>query len=306
MSGFQPLIDDPVWAEVKSFVSHCVGRCSGRTPYSDQDLNIAATKLCAWAWETAGFELDIGLVFRRDVIGNYIASGAGEYKPAGRGNLRSQLLRMAEVLLPESTQRRLPPLPASDPTRPYRRTEIQSLRAWADWQSTPARQANARTLLALGLGAGLSAIEIGTLRIQHIHVDRLGVIVHVQGERPRTVPVLREWEPDLVARSRQLPEDKWAFRENHTAFYPNLISNFVNRSKATVVRPQAQRMRTTWLLTHLKAGTPLPSLLAAAGIESLSALNRYLQFLQPEQAVDVRLRLRNAGSRQSNVSTRAN
>lgn len=277
-------------------MSRCVQNCSGRTPYSDQDLNIAATKLSVWAWETAGFELEASLVFRRDVIGNYIATGASEYKPAGRGNLRSQLLRMSEVLLPESTQRRLSPLPPSDPTRPYRPNEIQSLRAWASGQSTPARQGNARTLLALGLGAGLSAVEIGTLRIRDIQVDRFGVLVDVQGDRPRTVPVLRQWEPDLIARVQQLPSDSWAFRENHTAFYPNLISNFVDRSKVTVVRPQTQRMRTTWLLVHLSAGTALPSLLAAAGTESLSALDRYLQFLEPEPAGDLRQHLREAGT----------
>lgn len=248
-----------------------------------------------WAWETAGFELDEATIFRRDVIANYVATGANEYKPAGRGNLRSQLLRMAEILLPETAQRRLPPIPASDPTRPYRAAEIQSLRAWAEWQSTSARRANARTLLALGLGAGLSAVEIGTLRVDDMQVDDLGVLIHVRAERTRDVPVLRDWEQDLIVRTKLLAPGSWAFRENHNEFYPNLISNFVNRSKVTVVRPQAQRMRTTWLLTHLAAGTPLRPLMAAAGIQSLSALNRYLGFLPLPQLDEVRGSLRLAG-----------
>lgn len=288
------MIDDPVWAEVRGFVTHCVESCTGHTAYDDQDLNIAATKLCAWAWETAGFDLRVDVVFRRDVIGHYIATGAGEYKPAGRGNLRSQLLRMSEILLPETTQQRLTPLPPSDPTRPYKPKEIASLLAWAEWQSTAARRANARTLLSLGLGAGLSAVEIGHFRIRDIRIDEDGVVAHVQGDRERDVPVLRAWESNLIDRYRQLDGDRWAFRENHTDFYPNLVSNFVNRSKATVVRPQAQRMRTTWLVTHLTAGTPLAALVSAAGVESLAGLGRYLRFVGTVDEVIARAALRGA------------
>lgn len=292
MSLHQPTVADPVWAEVNTFVTQCVRACVDRTAYSEHDLSIAATKLCVWAWETAGFDLEIDVVFRRSVIGHYVATGASEYKPAGRGNLRSQLLRMSEVLLPESVQQRLAPLPPSDPTRPYKPKEIASLLAWAEWQSTAARRANARTLLSLGLGAGLSATEIGHLRIDDIRVDHQGVVAHIVGERARDVPLLRAWESILVDRRQQLAGERWAFRENHTNFYPNLISNFVNRSRVTVVRPQAQRMRTTWLVTHLSAGTPPAVLLAAAGVDSLGALGRYLQFVEPVDELEARSALR--------------
>jgi integrase len=289
---YQPTVDDPIWHEVRGFVTRCVEKCSGQSPYADRELSIAATKLSVWGWETAGFELDETLMFRRDVIANFIATGASEYKPAGRGNLRTQLLRMSEILLPNTVQRRLPPLLPSEPTRPYRPKEVQSLRAWAAAQTTSNRRANAATLLSLGLGAGLTAAQIGNLRVRDITADPEGVVVHLHGEWDRHIPVLREWEDDLVARTRQLGPDRWAFRENHTVFYPNLISNFVNRSQVTVVRPQTQRMRTTWLLAHLAAGTPVSLLLSAAGIESLSALTRYLRFLEPVDATTARRLLR--------------
>ena len=295
MAHFRADVDDPIWNEVREFVARCISRCSGHTPYGDQELSVAATKLSVWVWETAGFDLEVAVVFRRDVIANYIATGATEYKPAGRGNLRSQLLRMAEVLLPEASQRRLPPLPASDPTRPYTAKQLQSLRAWAEGHSTSARVFNARVLLALGCGAGLSAVEIGNVRVADITVDNAGVIVNVTHDRKREVPVLRDWEAALVDRVHQLSADRWAFRENHTAYYPNLVSNFVNRSNVIVVRPQVQRMRTTWITRHLAAGTPAKTLIAAAGVESLGALSRYLQFVEKPTPSERRWMLRDPG-----------
>lgn len=291
--AYEPEVPDPVWSEVRDFATSAVAQCSGLTAYSDRDLSIAATKLCVWAWETAGFDLDVTVVFRRDVIAHFVAVGAAEYKPAGRGNLRTQLLRMAEVLLPDHTQRRLPPLPPSDPTRPYKPNEVMSLRAWAETQTTPQRRANARVLLSLGLGAGLSAIEIGHVKIADIIVGE-GVTIHVTGERQRDVVVLRGWESDLVERTKQLAPDRWAFREGHTAFYPNLVSNFVNRSQVAVVRPQAQRMRTTWIVRHLNAGIPVSALVDAAGVDGLGALSRYLRFLEPVGGDRAREFLRNA------------
>lgn len=291
---YEPMQPDPVWYEVREFVLSAVAKCSGRTPYDDRDLLIAATKLSSWAWETAGLDLDVEVVFRRDLIANFVAVGASEYRPAGRGNLRSQLLRMSEVLLPGVNARKLQPLPPSDPTRPYRPMEQVSLRAWAESQSTAARRANARVLLSLGFGAGLSATEIGNLRVGDIVMDTDGVVIRVMGDRRRDVPVLARWEADLAARTEELASDRWAFRENHKAFYPNLISNFVNRSSVTVVRPQTQRMRTTWIVTHLTLGTPALALLRASGVDGLGALSRYLKFVSPPDESEARRWLRDA------------
>ena len=290
--NFSPVIDDPIWYEIREFVLATVTHCANKTAYDETDLSVAATKLSAWAWATAGYELTVETVFRPDVIANFIAVGVPEYKPSGRGNLRSQLLRMSEVLLPNSAQRKLTPLPPSDPTRPYKDKEIVSLRSWAPAQTTPARRTNAKVLLALGFGAGLSASEIGNVRARDLHIDDQGVVVHVEGERERDVPVLQDWESALVERSTTISPDTFAFRENHAAYYPNLVSNFVNRSDVTVVRPQTQRMRTTWILCHLGASSPLGPLMTAAGVDSLQALSRYLKFLQWPDSAAIRALLR--------------
>lgn len=273
-----------MWSEVQGFVSTAVDSCVGKTAYDEGELAVAATKLTAWARSTAGFPLDIDIIFRRDTIGNFIATGASEYQPAARGNLRSQLLRMSEVLLPEYRIRKLRPLPPSDPTRPYTRSEVAQLQLWAANESTAARVSNASVLLALGLGAGLTASEIGNARVRDLQEDDFGVIVHVIGDRERDVPIWFTWEEALRERMKSLAPDRFVFRENHRKFYPNLVSNFVARSNIIGPLPQTQRMRTTWVVGHLERGTPVRVLMRAAGVESLEAFTRYVEFLTADTA----------------------
>lgn len=278
--SYEPTIDTALWLEVRDFVESAVDECGDTTAYSSDTLRIAATRLAAWCWETGGLPLERDVIFARDTIAHYIAVGMPNSKPSARGNNRSQLLRMSEVLLGRSASlRKLGALPPSDPSAPYSTAELIALRNWADAQTTASRRVNAATLLALGVGAGLSASEIGYTRARHLRIDNEGVVVDVRGERARSVPVLYMWEDVLRERAQQLAPERFAFREEHTVFYPNLISNFVNRSQWGKVRPQTQRMRATWIVHHLTIGTPVVPLMHAAGVESLEAFTRYTRFV---------------------------
>lgn len=292
---FEPNVDRLAWFAVREFVTSAVNDCAGRTPYGARDLKVAAVRLAVWSWQTAGLPLERDIVFNRDVIARFIAIGCPNYKPAVRGNYRSQLLRMSEALLTSRVQRRLSPLPPSDPTAPYSEREIRSLRSWAAAQSTFARRANAEVLLAAGAGAGLSASELGDLRVADIQVDDYGVLLKITGERSREVPVLREWEAGLIDRVKTMAPERFAFRENHATFYPNLVTNFINRSRVVGVRPQSQRLRSTWIVHHLEIATPASILMKAAGVDSLEALNRYIRFAANVDDVTARRLLRGSG-----------
>lgn len=280
--AYEPELRSEAWLSVRDFVVAAVDDAVPKVPYDSTDLMLVCSRLAVWAERSAGLPVRRELLFRREVIAEFIATGCPTFKEAARANMRSQLLRMSEVLLHISeVPRRLVPLNASDPSRPYRRNEQISLRSWANGQSTPSRRANARLLVAAGLGAGLAASEIGNLRIRDIEVDEFGVVVVVTGERARRVPVVAEWTAYLIQRTRELPPASYAFRENHTTFYPNLISNFVGRSATAGPKPQTQRMRASWIVRHLNAGTPIVALMQASGVESLEAFTRYLEFVEP-------------------------
>lgn len=292
---YTPEIESSHWAAIEPFVTSVVADADGLTPYRSRDLQVSVSRLTWWAWKSAGLPLERDVLLRREVIARYIEVGCPTLRPAARGNARSQLLRVAEALLDSRrVPSRLKPLPASDPARPYTSQEMSALLSWAEHQSTGERRQNAHVLLALGAGAGLSTSEIGQLRVEQIDISANGVTVNILAGRVRSVPVISEWEEALRSRKERTPGGLFAFRPNHTIMYPNLISNFVDRSDVGDVRAHSQRLRSTWLVRQLDAGTPVVSLMEAAGLESLEALTRYLRFVSPADERNSRYQLRHA------------
>ena len=294
---YRPDMPAEDWAVVGPFVRDAVTDCDAKTPYAAKDLMAAASRHAWWCWRAAGLELDRGVVYRREVIGEYIARGCSQMSPASAGNRRSQLLRMSEILLPPAHQvAQLPALPPSKALEPYSSSELTALRSWASGLNTQYRREQAHLLLALGLGAGLSNAEILAVQAQHVHVDEQGVLIHVDGRRPRTVPVLALWERALIdyGNLRTLDSQQFVFRPRRQSQDSNTIGNFVDRTRPGVVKATAQRMRVTWIVTHLIAGSPLTALIQAAGVESLEALTRYLKFVPNRSLADVRAQFRDA------------
>ncbi|TFB56746.1 hypothetical protein [Cryobacterium tagatosivorans] len=249
----------------------------------------AVTPMVLWAWKGADLPLRRDAVFVQHIIERYVDEGMASYTDAGRGTIRSRLLRTAEALTGMTVDKAaLQGLSPSDPTTPYSKGDLATLRTWAQSQATGGRQTSAAVLLALGIGAGLAGREILAVRVRDIEVSDHGVVVTVCGDRPRDVGVLRSWEAALIDRSRSGDADKYAFREARTSENHNAITDFVARSAAPITI-QARRMRTTWIVHHVNAGTPIPIFLEAAGIQSLEALDRFLVFAdKPSRAESLR------------------
>lgn len=293
IARFTPDVEPAYWRVIEPFVRGCVTDAAPATPYAAKDLLHATSRFVLWTWQTAGLELDRAVVFSRPVISEYIECGCDTKSPASRGNQRSQLLRMAETLLgPEAAPPRLPPLPASDPVAPYSAADLITFRSWAHGQTTTRRRQDCRVLLALGAGAGLSAREVATLRTSHVRVDEAGVLLAVAGLRARFVPVLADWEPFLINAVDSLGADVPIFRPGHTGAPKNLITAFLSKCGGTGARPRTQRLRATWIVTHLTASTPVVPFMAAAGVQSLEALTRYLRFVPGVDPTLARERLR--------------
>jgi len=102
---------------VDVFVELTLDLVDGRTPYDRGDLRLALRHLVFWCHATAGLELDSGMVLRREIIDRFVRVGLTEYSPGSQANLRSQLLRIAELLMDRRhAPARLRPLAAG--TRP--------------------------------------------------------------------------------------------------------------------------------------------------------------------------------------------
>lgn len=238
------------------------------------------TALTLWAWRTAALPLEVDEVFSAHSIDRFTAQGLMQYTRAGRGTMRSRLRRMAEVLLPEDAEHRERTMGGSDPSAPFTTAEQVALRAWAASQPTEAKRIDAMALLSLGIGAGLSGREIIAVRLTDVLVSEEGVVVEVGGDRARHVPVLRAWERGLMECVAARDADAFAFRQQQQGANPNLLTDFVSRSRGRITL-QARRMHSTWIIHHLEAGTPLSLLLPAAGLKEPEALGRFMQYVRP-------------------------
>ncbi|HEX4700654.1 MAG TPA: hypothetical protein VH352_00865, partial [Pseudonocardiaceae bacterium] len=153
---------------------------------------------------------------------------------------------------------------------------------------TEALRTGCRLLLALGLGCGVSADEVIDLRVGSVRVVGNGaVVVEVTGRRARLVICRQRWE-HLLAEHVETAGCGYLFRPNAVRA-KNLVSNFLARAHRGPATPPVKvgRLRDTWIVEHLAAGTPLPVLVAAAGLDGLSSLDRLLPHLPvvgPERA----------------------
>jgi len=292
-----PKIAPSDWAKVETFVRAAVADSEPHVKYSAAQLTRYAGALAAWCVNIAGHPLDRDVVFRREVIGEFVARGGPNY--ASARSARSALLRMSEVLVsPHLRVAQLAPLPKSPPTRPYSLTNITDIRSWATGLRTHYARTQAQLLMSLGFGAGLTAQEITHLRARDVTVDAGGVLVQVRegSGNPRFVPVLAEWEQSLAdyARLGHTNPDAYVFAPRRNRRDKNTTFAFLSANDAPL---EVRRMRVTWIVRHLALGKiPIHVFMDAAGLDSLTGLSRYVEFLPVYEPEHARMLLRGATS----------
>lgn len=173
--------------------------------------------------------------------------------------------------------------------------------ALVDKQPTERSSLRLAALLHAGLGAGLNAVELRHLRPEDVSRRDGAVVVRAgSGDDRRDVPVLASHaEPlwNVACRARQLD---WPYlvTGNGSPETRNVISDLVADVNGSSQAPRivASRLRTTWLVTHLRAATPLKVLLAAAKVSGdfLTALTEFVEPYDDKTAASL---LVNADSR---------
>ena len=293
IASFVPTMPTRYWEVIGAFVRDAVRDALPETPYTAYDLLSTVSRHVLWCWQTAGLDLNRSDIFDRRAIDEFISRGCPHLAPASRGNRRSQLLRVCEALLgSESSNVRLKALSSSEPVPPYSVAEMESLRSWAAGQATSTRRRDAATLLSLGAGAGLATEDISELTADMVVVDEAGVQLSVPGRRARLVPVLIEWEGPLIEAATSIPPGFPLFGERRKTSNKNFVTGFVQKSAGVGVKPSVQRLRSTWIVYHLAARTPIAILMDAAGVHSLEALGRYVRFVPPIDPAEAREALR--------------
>ena len=102
--------------------------------------------------------------------------------------------------------------------------------------------------------------------------------LRINGSNPRVVPVFDDQAKVLKAAlvRYDVTDNLFTHASRESS---SMHAAHANRPK--LGKPNPKRLRSTWIVRHLNAGSPLPEFLAAAGLTSTSTLNRYLPYVTP-------------------------
>jgi hypothetical protein len=178
---------------------------------------------------------------------------------------------------------------------PYDPDEVQGLLALAAAQPTPSRRRALSAILHLGLGCGIASRDLAWVRGQDVEQMSDGAVsVTVSGGvRPRSVVALQAHEAALVKLARSA--DAGLLIGGSTRGRRNVTRGPLDRvvGGEDLPRLETARLRSTWLLVHLRARTPLPALMGAAGLTTVRPLEDLLHHC-PLDASAARVALRAA------------
>jgi hypothetical protein len=247
-------------------------------------------RLAAWCL-TQGICLEPDLVLDPETVERFVVS-----LPIGpsRATYRAELRRVGPLLTSSAPWE---PRPATIAQRqvaaPYTDGEVAGLTDAAALQPTPTRVRGARALLALGLGAGLDGRWLGKVAPDDVADTAWGVLVRVGEPAARVIPVLAKWESEVLDLAETAGDQLLIGGHSKTRHrLADLTSSLVVGHGQPAF--STSRLRSTWLLTHLRRSTRLPELAKAAGLAGVTVLSDLLEHVEPLNDADALVMLRGA------------
>ena len=291
--------DVPVdaWGHVELVVTESVTKVGFSDAVLARKCLSIVGQLAVWA-ERIGHPVDTVSLFTPEFINRFITEGCTHLKPGTRTNYRSQLWQVGAAVVGHTL---FPPrsacLRASDLLPPYSPAEVTELVSWSRGLPTASMRRDSWALLALGLGTGMRAEEITRAVGTDASVeDGIAVIqvIGTGGRVDRVVPIHHPWADhvlELAAESGPRPY----FRTDRTRILRNDIVGFIRRcSIDEMPKFTVQRLRVTWLVGHLGAGTHLQAQERASGV-AVGQLVKYLSFAAPLDEADARRMMAGSG-----------
>jgi len=249
-------------AAAGTFAREVVGAIHAPSAARAQALVWACARLATFGL-SVGLEPDPAVLLHPSVIERFVIVGCTDLSPAGRRTLRTNLrfvARRRSQIGPDPVA-----LSRERAKAPYTPAQIGAYLALADAQGTLARRMRAQGLICLGAGAGLLGADLRRVRGADVVARSGGLVVVVEGPRPRVVPVLVGYAPRLLASAAHAGSG-WVLGgvdpDRHNVTTP-LISSL--RGGADLDRLDTRRLRATWL-AQLATAIGLRAFMDAAGI----------------------------------------
>ncbi len=281
--------DDGLWNLAREAV---LGILAADAPHVEDDRHYAASQrnvLCMiayWAARDGGEALDPDVLLDETTVQRFIADDGATRRSSHR----------SRVALASSIRRFRRAFPTQFPPRRAAPSDAPELPPVDDWAfdlamadvaafRNPETRLNMRAILVLGRGAGLDGSEMcHTTGTDVVCEPGAGTWVRVRRpDREREVPVL--------ARFSDLAEDLGHARGTRclianveapcTPSQPGSLAGQLTRSLVRHghnVRLSPEMLRKAWLVEHVAANAPIPTVLEAAGLRSLRSLENLLAY----------------------------
>ena len=278
LSGYTPNQPTTAWTVVQPFVIECVIGMKPRTHSNARRLMTMTALYVAWVWTVTGCELTASRVFSDRHIHRYLAERLGKHSDAYRFDTARQLAAICEIQTAVHIQR-LPTPPQGGRVRPYSAKEQAALYSWANTLTTALKRQNARALLGLAGGAGLTALELMAVQVEDVELEGVRAFVNVNGVRPRRIPVRANWARTLTHSVGSRTDGNLFHAYRLEEYPPHELQRFLCDNPCTP-RPSAARLHSGWVISQIDAGLPLGVLLEVTGFASVQSLQPYLKHTQ--------------------------
>lgn len=263
------------WHAIKSFVEATFTELGLGPTRGARRYLTAITAVSAFCFRE-GRELSKETVFSTPVIEQWTSTLANN-----QATYRSTLRKIARQLGIEQDAAASPSYPPRPVALGYTDAEVQALLSFAKSLSNTNRQISLRALLALGLGAGLARSALRDVSAASLHThDAAGTLFVFTQDR--CVPLRAEFADELSALCELRPTgpligvSRRDLTNRHVAWVGQ---------RAGVPELSPDRLRSTWILWHLRQGTSLQELMDISGLKSASALDAYLDQIARPQAL---------------------
>jgi hypothetical protein len=229
-------------------------------------------------WATAeGMALDREIILDPDTVERFVSVALAEDRSAA--TYRAVLRRVGPLLTRRAPWEPRPTAVARRPLAPpYSPQEVDLLLDDAGTQPTFSRQRAAFAFLALGLGVGLDGRWATRVTAHDVNRCGDGVVVRVGDPSARSIVALASWEDallglaDLADGQFLVGGRTWSNRKTGA-----LVERLITPTGHPRLAPA--RLRSTWLLWHLQAGTRLPELCRAAGLRGTGVFVDLLEYV---------------------------
>jgi len=276
ISGYSPNPPTAIWPQVQQFTIDCAIAMKPRTPANARRLMTMIALFSTWVVTVTGCPVRADRIFTQSHLDRFVKGKLSGHSVAYRFDVSRMLAKIGQTLT-NSNLTQLPTPKQSEAVPPHTFDDIARLYSWANTLSTPLKRQNARSLLALSAGAGLTSQQIMDAQIGDIDLVEGRAFVTVREPRERRVPLRASWVPTLTRAigSRTSGDVFRAYRLEE--YPPNQLQQFLSLNRGEL-RPSVARLRSGWIVSLINADLPVAVLLKVTGFATPGSLRPYLRY----------------------------